>query len=432
MLKKQLIIIFCYLILFQTQSRSQEILDGIAAIVGNNIIIKSELEQTAQSIAFQSGINPSTQLEKYKKLKKDVLNDLINEKILLAKAKEDTVEASEQNVENELDRRINQLIQQFGSEKEVEDRFDKSIDEIKDFYRKDIRNGLTIQMLQQQQFADMTITRNEVVEYYNSMKDSLPQIQESVKLRHILMQVKAGEEERDRAMDKFLMFKKELQQGKTFEELAKKYSEDLSTASLGGDLGFIEKGSLYPSFEEAVFNLEIGEISNVVETPVGLHVIKAVSREGNKLRVKHILFLMRITQEDEKRIINKLNELRRRVMEGEMFSQLVKEYSEDESTRENGGDLGWVQLQLLQIPEFKTAVQDLKKGDISKPFKTDYGYHIIQVEDKQEGRQFSLDQDYERIRGWALQMKQQEKLQEWIEDLKENIYIEIKEDMIEQ
>jgi len=432
MLKKQFYIICSCIFLFQSISTAQEILDGIAAIVGDNIITVSELDQTAQSFAFQSGITPSEQPEKYNKIRKDVLNNLINEKILLAKAKEDTVEASDQNVDNELNRRIEQMVQQFGSEKEVENRFGKSISEIKDFYRKDIKNGLTIQMLQQKQFANVTINRNEVIDFYNTMKDSMPSIQESVKLRHILMKVKAGGKQKEEAMDEFLAFKQELKKGKSFEELAKKYSDDPSTADSGGDLGFIEKGSLYPSFEQAAFDLKVGEISNVVETPLGLHVIKAVEREGDRLRVKHILFSMKVTQDDEKRIIQTLQELRQRAMEGEDFAELAKEYSEDESTREDGGDLGWVQPQLLQIPEFKTAVQGLEEGDISAPFKTDYGYHIIKMEEKEAGRQFTLDQDYEQIKAMALQNKKQQMLEDWIEELKQNMYIQIKEDMIYQ
>jgi len=432
MLKKQFYIICSLIILLQSMSSAQEILDGIAAIVGDNIISISELDQTAQSIAFQSGITPSEQPEEFNKIKKDVLNNLINEKILLVKAIEDTVEASDQNVENELNRRIEQLVQQFGSEEEVENRFGKSISEIKDFYRKDIKNGLTIQMLQQEQFANVTINRREVIDFYNTKKDSMPSMQESIRLRHILMKVKAGDKQREEAMNKFRAFKQELRQGKGFEELARKYSDDPSTADSGGDLGFIEKGSLYPSFEQAAFDLDVGEISNVVETPLGLHVIKAVERAGDRLHVKHILFSMQVTQEDEKQVIRTLQELRKRALEGGDFAELAREYSEDESTREDGGDLGWVQPQLLQIPEFKTAVEGLNEGDISTPFKTDYGYHIIKVEEKEEGRQISLEQDYERIEAMALQHKKQKMLQDWIKELKEDIYIEIKEDVIYQ
>ncbi len=430
MLPRYVIILFSFLIFGQSAITAQEVLDGIVAIVGNNIITKSELEQTAQSFAFQSGINSSDEPEKYAGLKKEVLNNLINEKILLVKAKEDTIEASDQNVENELDRRIEQLIEQFGSEKEVERRFGKSIGEIKEFYRKDIQNGLTIQMLQQQQFADITVTRNEVIDFYNAIKDSLPAMQESVRLRHILMTVKPGEEQRKKAMEKFLSFKQELKKGRSFEELAKEYSEDPTTAVLGGDLGFIEKGTLYPSFEKAAFDLKVGEISNLVETPVGMHVIKAVDREGERLRVRHILFSMRTTQEDEKRVIHTLEELRQRALAGEDFAQLAKEYSNDESTRENGGDLGWVQPQLLQLPEFKTAIEGLQVGEISTPFKTAYGYHIVKIEERQEGRSLSLEQDYDRLKAMALQHKQQKMLQAWIKDLKEDVYIKINEDMI--
>lgn len=430
-MKKFILLFYSFILLTLSEAFSQEIIDGIAVIIGDKIITRSELIQAAQGMAYQNGINPVSQPKKFKKLKNQVLTNLINEKILLIKAEKDTITIEDQKVDEELERRIQQFVQQFGSQENVEQQFGKSITEIKDNYKENIRDGMTIQLLQQKHFSNLTISRNEVIDYFESLKDSLPDIQQTLKLRHILLRVKVEKEERARAMEKFMKVKQELRDGTDFKELAKKYSEDPSTAKTGGDLGYIEKGSLFPSFEEAAFKLKVGEISNAVETPIGLHIIKMVEEKENKVRVHHILFSITITKEDEKRTIEKLQNIKNKVLEGEDFSELAREFSEDESTKENGGDLGWMPPEEIQIEEFRNAVNKLNKGDISDPFKTNFGYHLILVEDKKEGRNVSLEEDWERINSWALSLKQQDKFQEWIEELKKNIYISIKEDLIE-
>lgn len=424
------VLITAILLVSSTMLLAQQVLDGIAAIVGDEIILRTELLQTAQGFAIQMGIDPATQPKKFAKLKKDVLNNLINEKVLLAKAKEDTITVDDQRVEAALEGRIQELIKRLGSKEKVEAYFGAPINKIKRDYREDIRDQLIVQTLQQKKLGTVQISRSEVKKFYKTMKDSLPERKPMVKLRHILLEVRPGKKARERAMAQIREVQSKLRQGESFEKLAKQYSEDPATAGRGGDLGFVERGTLFHSFEETAFSLKPGEISDVVETPVGLHLIQMIEKRGDKVRVRHILIRLETTPQDEKAVIDTLNMIRNKTLAGEDFAKLAKEYSQDTSTKEQGGDLGWMPLEQLQIEAFKNAVDTLKTGQISRPFKTRFGYHIVKLEGKKTARKFSLKEDWDQIREWALNAKRQRILNQWINDLKKNIYIEIKKGVL--
>ena len=408
----------------------QETIDGVIAIVGDEIILYSELIQTAQGFALQMGLNPRTQEEEFEKLKLTVLQNIINEKVLLDKAKEDTITVDDQQVEQELERRIESLIQQLGSREKVEAYFGTPIKKIKKDYRDEIRKNLTVRNVQEEKLRDIQISRREVERFYETMEDSLPAQKAMAKIRHILIDVQPGNRAQQQAMDRIQDMQERLRQGEAFEDLAQKFSEDPGTSSRGGSLGFVERGTLFQSFEEAAFQMEPGQVSEVVETPVGLHLIQMVERRGDKAELRHILVRIGAMEGDKSVVLDTLESLRDRVLAGEDFGELAEAYSQDPSSNENGGDLGWMALEDLQIQAFKTATDTLELGGITRPFETQFGYHIVLLEDRSEARPYSLDEDWDQIQAMALNTKRQRVLAQWIEDLKVNVYIEIKEGFI--
>ena len=409
---------------------SQEILDGVVAIVGDKMILRTEILQQAQMFALQRQINPITQTEEFEKLKKRVLQDIISQKVLLIKAKEDTVTVEDDQVEQELDVRIQGYIQQLGSQAKVEEYFGAPVSKIKRDYREEMKNTLIVQKLQMEKFRDIQVSRREVEKFYSTMKDSLPTKKPMVKLRHILMNIRPGGEAKQKAVARVRDIQDRLKQGEDFGELAKQYSEDPGTSEKGGDLGFVERGMLFNSFDVAAFQLKENEVSDIVETPVGLHLIQMVERRGDKIRVRHILIRLEVTSDDSREILKTLSDIRQRALNGEDFGALAKQYSDDATTKEEGGDLGWLPLEDLQIEAFKSAVDTMQVGQISRPFQTPFGFHVVQLEAKQEARKFSLEEDWEQIQEWALNMKRQKILTDYVEDIKKDIYIEIKEDML--
>ena len=424
------IALFIFYCSFSYPVQGQEVLDGVVAIVGDQIILRTELLQTTQGFALQMGINPVKQVEEMEKLKKDVLQNLINEKVLLLKAKEDTITVEDQQVETALEARIDNLVQQLGSKEKVEAYFGIPIKKIKRDYREDVREQLIIQTLQQEKLKEVQISRRETEAFFTTMKDSLPKKRPLVRLRHILLQIVPGESARNAALSRIQEIRNRLLNGADFQEMAKLYSEDPGTASKGGNLGFVERGTLFQEFEEAAFQLEPGEISDIVETSIGFHLIQMIERRGDKINVRHILIRLGTGESDEKATYDKAIEIRNRALAGEDFGELAKAYSDDQSTKEEGGDLGWLPVEELQIEAFKNVVDTLKEGEISMPFKTQFGFHIVKLEGRQEERKISLDNDYEQIREWALNAKRQKVLNDWVEELKKEIYIEIKEDIL--
>jgi len=416
--------------LFSMIALGQEILDGVVAIVGEEIVLRSEIVQGAQAFALRMGINPMTEKDAFSKLKLDLLNNMINEKVLLAKAREDTITVEDQQVEAELENKIQEMIQQLGSKEKVEAYFGSPIRKIKRDYREDVRKNLIAQRTREEKIREVTISRREVELFYESMKDSLPAQQAIMKIRHIMLEIKPGDKAQKAVMERLIEIQGRLRKGEAFQELAKIYSEDPGTAPHGGDLGFVERGTLFQSFEEVAFQLKPGEISDVVQTPAGLHLIQMLEKRGDRVSLRHILIRLQSSENDEKEVIQKANQLRARALAGEEFAELAKEYSNDVTSKDDGGDLGWLPLDQFQIEAFKAAVDTLQEGEISEPFLTQFGYHIVKLEGKKGERPISLEDDWDQIMEWAWGMKRQRILNTWIESLKENVYIEIKEDMI--
>ena len=408
----------------------QETIDGVIAIVGDEIILYSELIQTAQGFAMQIGLNPRTQEEEFEKLKRNVLENLINEKVLLDKAKEDTITVDDQQVEQELERRIESLVQQLGSREKVESYFGTPIKKIKKDYRDEIRKNLTVRNVQEEKLRGIQVSRREVERFFETMKDSLPEQKPMARIRHILIDVQPGNRAKQQALDRITEIQERLRQGEPFDELARRYSEDPGTSSRGGSLGFVERGTLFQAFEEAAFQMEPGQVSDVVETPVGLHLINMVERRGDKAELKHILIRIGAMEGDKNAVLDTLESIRDRVLGGEEFGALAEMYSQDPTSKETGGDLGWMPMEDLQIPAFKTATDTLEIGEISRPFETQFGYHIVLLEDRSEARPYSLESDWDQIQAMALNAKRQRMLVKWVEDLKKNVYIEIKEGFI--
>jgi len=415
---------------FSWASHAQEVLEGIVAVVGDEIILRTQLIQAAQGFALQMGVNPRNQPQEFEKIKDNILQNLINEKVLLAKAIEDTVTVDDQQVESALESRIEELTQQLGSKERVEAYFGSPIRKIKRDYRDEIRKQLIVSTVQQEKLRDIKVSRNEVISFFETMKDSLPDQKPRVKLRHILIDVRPGERAKQQAMERMREIQERIRQGEDFSELAKLYSEDPGTASNGGALGFVEKGTLFQSFEETAFQMESGEISDVVETPVGLHLIQLIEKRGDKASMRHILIRVEVTSVDESTVLDTLRRVRERVLAGESFEDMAQKYSQDETTKDLGGDLGWLPPDQLQIEAFKSAIDTLQTDEITRPFKTQFGYHIVKLEGRRGARKVSLEEDWEQVEYWALSTKRQKVIEEWIAELRKKIYIRINEDML--
>jgi len=423
------IILYVVFLFSSLWAQQEQLIEGIAAVVGNEIVLVSDIDQYVQNYVIQNRINIRNNAELLKKLEREVLDRLIEQKIMLTKAVEDTIEADDREVDRRVDEHINYLIQQVGSEEKLEEAFQMPIKKIRRNLRSDVSDRIRIEMLRRQKFAGVKITRQEVETFFKNFQDSIPQMKETVNISHILKQVHAGSASSDAALAKIREIKNMLNTGADFVELAGKYSEDPASAQRGGDLGFTKRGDFVREFEEVAYALEENQVSDIVQTQFGFHLIKLVERRGEQIRTSHILIRLTPSEADERQVITELRSIRQEILAGASFDSIAVKYSDDENVAEDKGNLGLWEVDNLAIPAFKQIVKDLQPGDISEPFKTEFGYHILKLNSRKEARQLSLDNDWEQIQQLALNFKIEQEYLKWIESIKKDIPIEYKIDL---
>jgi len=423
-MKSRFILIILLYVSLVSISAGQQLLDGIVAIIGKEIVLKSEIDQYVQSYAIQNKLNLRQNPELLQKLQKQIMEKMVEQKILLAQAEEDTVKVDDREVDKRVEQNINYMIQQVGSEEKLEESFQSPIKKIKRDLRKETIERMKIEILRRTKFQNIKISRREIEQFYKNYQDSLPQVKETVDISHILKQVKAGTTSRQNALEKIRFIQNQLNNGADFAELAKKYSQDLGTASRGGDLGFTSRGDFVKEFEVTAYSLEPGEISDIVETQFGFHIIKLAERRGEKIRTSHILVQLAPSAEDENLIVMELNNIRTQILGGASFDSMAYIYSDDENSKNDNGHLGIWEVEKLAIPAFRQVVKFLKPGEISEPFKTDFGYHIVKLNKHQQPRALSLEKDWENIEQIALNFKIEREYKKWIDSIKMNVPID--------
>ena len=402
---------------------AQTLIDRIAAVVDKEIITESELNERVQFVAFQNRIDIKT-----KGIHKQVLDGMITEKLLLAQAKLDSVEVKEDEITAALDQQILNFVRQVGSEQRVEQMYGKSIARIKREYREDIKNQLLVQHVRQQHEEKLSVTRREVEDFFATYKDSLPAVPEEFTISHIYCIPKPDSALESKTRSIMQSIEDSIRAGGDFADFAKRYSAD-GTAEHGGDLGWAKRGDYVHDFEIAAFGLKEGELSAIVKTPFGFHLIQLINRRGESIHVRHILMRIAKGAASDSAAKDTLRSLKKRVLAGESFAELARIYSEDPDTKPVGGDLGTLTPDQV-TKEFLIQLKEIKTGEISEPLQTSigvsYGYHIIWMRKRVGSHTMNLKDDYRRVEQLALYMKKNKANEAWIAELKKNIYIDIR------
>jgi len=400
-------------------------IDGISAVVGDHILLKSDLSQLVTMTAIQQGLNPQENYDKIVQLQEEILLSLIDQKVLLEMAKIDSIEIKEKEVTQSLEMQVDNIVMQAGSEEKAEELLGQTIRSFKREYWPDMRDRLITERYQQTLMNDIKITRDELIEFFNTYEDSLPFFPSKVKLSHILLPVDAGEENTQKIVSKLDSIKKEILNGLSFEDAAKTYSQDPGSRDLGGSLGFVRRGSLVPSFEKTAFTLNVGAISDPVKSAFGYHLIQTIEKRGDKINVRHILLIPEITMDDDSRAYSSAQTLADSLKTLETFKSFAGKYSVDEKTKGVGGSLGWIEPDSYPIREISEVIPYLTKDACSPPVKSDYGYHLIWLENIKAGGKPQLSTHYLELEEMALNYKKMQWYQGWIEKARKKFYIEV-------
>jgi peptidyl-prolyl cis-trans isomerase SurA len=404
---------------------AQQSLDRIIAVVDREVITESDLNFTVQQLAVQNRLDP-----KSKELRDRVLDGMINDKLVLAQAIEDSVIVTDEEVTERLEQQIARMVYQVGGQEKLEEVYGMSMNRMKrDFqFRELIRKQMLVQKIQQQRQMQLTVSRREVEEFFNTYKDSIPPVPMEYELSHIYVEPKPDSSTLKATVARIQKIADSIKAGGDFALFAKQYSSD-GSAEQGGDLGFARRGSFVKEFEEVAFTLSVNEISKPVKTQFGYHIIQLVERRGDAVRTRHILFPLEMSQANDDSAVALLGRLRTEALKGESFGFLARMNSEDPDTKDIGGDLGRVSGDQLD-PAFADFVKSAKAGDISEPRKltvqNKYGYHIIYVRSITPEHTINMTDDYKRLEQLALQFKLSTTYEQWVDELRKNIYWEKK------
>ena len=409
--------------------RSQTV-DKIIAQLGDEIILSSEFETQYLQFISEGYIDET--------IKCQILDDLLYQKLLIHTAKIDSINVSDDDVNEELDRRLGGFISQLGSEAALEDYFGKTIVEIKDDFFDVIYDQLLSSRMQSNITSSVSVTPAEVNLFFESIKQEgdLPLVPLKFELSQVVKVPEIGSEEKSRVRKKLISFRDRVNKGEDFKVLATLYSEDVESAKNGGELGFVSRDQLVAEFASVAFSLKENEISEIVETNYGYHIIQCIERKSDMVNVRHILMKPKVLSSSIRSSRDELNNIITLIKNGDISFEDASKTLSDDLSKNNGGLIvnqytGSSIFTLDQLPQdLKYVVKDMNQGDISNitQFIMDDGrqaYRIVKVINKIDEHYINLDDDYTQIYDALVNVKKEEKITNWVYSNISSTYIKI-------
>jgi peptidyl-prolyl cis-trans isomerase SurA len=424
-------LLFLFVFSIVGSSFSQGVIDQVIAVVGGDMILKSDIEQEVMRMKMQGNLPEGD-------VKCNILEDLLIQKLLLHQSKIDSLSANEMAVNSEIDRRIRYFVNQIGSEKALENYFKKSIFEIKDDLRDVIREQQLTQQMRQKIVEKLTVTPSEVRSFYKTIPaDSLPNIPDQYKIQEISMYPPSSAEAKFHVRERLLELRSRILKGERFSMLAMAYSEDLGTAKKGGELGFRTRDELVKSFSDVAFNLAEGQVSQIVETEYGFHIIQMIEKRENQVNVRHILLKPQFTSDMLVEAQNKLDSIANLIRTDSMtFEKACAIYSQDKKSKTSGGlvvnpasNTQYFEKEQLQPADY-AVIKGLKVGELGEPFESrdeNAGviFKIIKLKEIIPAHKANLNDDFDIIQRLTKQSKEEEIFFQWVSEKQKTTYIKI-------
>ena len=404
------------------------VIDRVIGVVGDFNILQSDIEQDYLQLKMQ-GRNVSPDL------RCNIYNSFIERKLLMTQSKIDSVQVGPDMVEMQMESRLSYFIGQFGSEEEMEDYFSKSIFDIKDDLREAIEEQMITDDVRQTIIADVSTTPSDVKSFYRSMiPDSIPYINTEVELAQIVAYPKYSDEAVFMLKERLLELRKRVQEGEDFGTLAILYSE-APEAARRGEIGFMMRSQLDKEYANAAWSLKAGQVSKIVESSFGYHIIQMIERRGDMANTRHILMNPKADANAKQKAIHRLDSLKTFVEADSLsFDWAAKRYSEDPETSVNGGLLinSQTQASTFQLDQLPTKdyylIRNMEVEDISEPYEsTDHNhklcYKLLYLRTRTEPHRANLKQDYTLLQDLALMNKKMDVMKAWYEEKKKSTYI---------
>lgn len=434
-MKQYLVLAIFSLLSFASKAQSARVLaDKIIAIVGDKIVLRSDLVNYIDDMKRQGNEIPAN-------AECILLDKMMQDKALILQAEKDSLPIGDEEVEAELDQRVRYFIMQYGGKEAFEQIAGRTVYQVKEDFRKSIKEGRLAKSMRDKIVEYVKITPNEVKDYYEKIpKDSLPFYESELVIGQIVLHPKAGRELEKFVQDELLDYKKQVESGqKSFETMARLYSEDPGSKQIGGrfEVNKTDKQT-DPDFKNAAFRLKEGQISAVVKSKFGYHIIQMVSRNGDDAVVRHILRMPQVLEEDIVEAKQRLDTIRSKLIAGTItFGEAVDKYSDDQNSKFTGGIITGQGGNFVTIDELdKSLVADLgklKMGEFSQPltFKDEQekqGVRLVYLQSKTAPHRENLRDDYDRVSQRAIAEKRDKTIEKWFFSKLPTYYIMVDKD----
>lgn len=434
-MKQKLWAILCAALMCVQMVAQDNVIDEVVWVVGDEAILKSDVEE-ARMYFMMSGTN----------IEGDpycvVPEQLAIQKLFLHQAAIDSIDVTEQEVINELEREINMRVNQFGSREKMEEYYGKTSTQIREQLRETVRDRMVMERMQESIFGDVKLTPSEVRRGFGKMKnEEIPFVPTQVEVQIITQQPEIPIEEIERVKAELRSYAERVNNGEAqFSTLAVFYSQDPESARRGGELDFFGRGEMVPEFSNVAFNLtDPNKVSKIVETEFGFHIIQLIEKRGDRMRARHILRKPEVSAESMQVSLEKLDSIAKTIRSGEMEFNDAVQFSADKNTRKNFGLMSndmtlSSRFELQDLPqEVAKVVYEMNVGDISEPFvmidkKTGKEVcAIVKLKTRIEGHKANPSDDYQVIKDVMIAKMKQQKLEEWIKKKQETTYVRINE-----
>lgn len=402
--------------------------DGIAAVIGSEMILDSEINEQVK-YAEQQGIKENSRCQ--------IFESVFNNKVIIAEAKKDTlIENRSEAIRANAEQKYKQILAQFPDEKTMLANYKFSTGY-------EMRNAIekidTDQYYAMEKIRKITgntdVTPKEVADFYNEYKQQLPEVKDEVVLSQISIIPTLTDKHKEEIIQRLKKIREDILAGESFETQARIYSEDPGSASIGGLMKNISKGQMVKPFEAAALNLEIGDISEPIETEFGFHIIKLENKKGKLYDARHILLMNTPNDEEMKTAKKKLEKIRQDIIDGKIsFKEAAVKYSDDKRSKFNAGimvnDNGSDRQEKLNLdPMLGYHIAGLNAGDMTDVFETTIdrkkGITFVKVNEIIPAHQLTLDTDYDRLKTMAQQKKQNEMIEKWVKENLSKVYLNI-------
>jgi peptidyl-prolyl cis-trans isomerase SurA len=406
---------------------AQQLIDGVAAIVGEKAILYSEVDQVTQLFAMQAKLPSYSSPEVLQQLRARALEELLNQQVLLEYARQETIEVEDRSVQMQLDQSLQNIENQYGSLRKAAEAFGVDNYKIKSYYEDQIRTNLLVEQVKRELFSDIKVSRREVEDFYETWQDSFPEKNPQVDFSIFSMSVELAPDKLDQLGKELRSIKADIASGKiSFEDAAKKHSKDPGSAANGGSLGFVGRGVFVKPFEEAAFSLQVGEMSDIVQTQFGMHLLRLDAKQGDQVNISHILLMPVTDDSDRQRTAEKLTSIRDQILAGETtLGELVALNAVDEYMKSRKGRMGLTDISLLP-EDIHDLLLNIPLESLSMPVYSSDQFHLIKVHRRVAGGKVTLTDHWSEVENMSLEFKKRDRYQAWIDDQRDRMYIQIK------